>query len=202
MRNLLTEAGIRLVGEAGDASTALDVAIETGARVLLLERGIPFADVLEALSGAREREPRLRTLAVGDYPPQDQRAVLLAGASGVLPTEEDPRRVTMAVRIVAAGEALVPAEVTPSLVNLLRAGTQSRRGLRPLLGPLSSREWEVVEELRSGASTAEAARRLGVAPATINSHVRNISRKLGASNRKELLVAAERLRAGIPMDAG
>jgi DNA-binding NarL/FixJ family response regulator len=114
---------------------------------------------------------------------------LRAGASGVLTLDGDPARLAPTLRKVLAGEATIPRRLTSHLVEEVRTqGRRRRIALAPGLRPeLTSREWEVIELVRRGLTTHEAANRLFVSPVTIRRHVSSAVKKLGASDREAAL---------------
>jgi DNA-binding NarL/FixJ family response regulator len=113
----------------------------------------------------------------------------------VLPAEGAPAQLPDAVRALNANEAVVPPRLLASLLRRFREASVSRRATQPVREPLSSREWQVLNELAAGQTTAATAERLGIALATVHSHLRNIYGKLGVTGRTEALAAAEHLRS-------
>jgi DNA-binding NarL/FixJ family response regulator len=115
---------------------------------------------------------------------------LRAGASGFLLKDVEPADLVTAVRVVAAGEALLAPRVTRRLIEAFAV-----RGRSGVLDPgaleeLTSRELEVLELVGSGLSNHEIAERLVVSPLTAKTHVSRLFTKLGARDRAQLVVAA------------
>jgi NarL family two-component system response regulator LiaR len=107
---------------------------------------------------------------------------------------------SMARAIVGAlrGEAAIPRSLAMRLVEHLRAETSSGEHLRPVGGPLTARQWQVLDLLCEGASTEEIAATLSVSPETVRSHVKGIFRRLNVRSREEAVAVACRLRGLAP----
>jgi DNA-binding NarL/FixJ family response regulator len=114
---------------------------------------------------------------------------LRAGAAGYLLKDTDPDRLSHALRGVLAGEAALPRALAARVIEEFR-GRERRRRL-PLLAErgtqLTSREWDVLELLREGHSTAEIAERLFISKVTVRTHVAAILKKLRVPDRKAAL---------------
>lgn len=114
---------------------------------------------------------------------------LRAGASGYLLKDIDPARLPHALRGVLAGEAALPRALVARVIDEFRE--RGRRRHLPLLGDrgvqLTSREWEILDLLRSGLTTAEIAERLFVSKVTVRRHVSGILRKLRVPDRDAAL---------------
>jgi DNA-binding NarL/FixJ family response regulator len=109
---------------------------------------------------------------------------LRAGASGFLLMDTDPRRLPYALRGVLAGEAAIPRRLVARLVEEFRS--QGRRRLVAHgagRAELTSREWQVLELMRDGLTTREAAARMFVSPVTVRRHLSAITSKLGVADR-------------------
>jgi DNA-binding NarL/FixJ family response regulator len=111
---------------------------------------------------------------------------LRAGAAGYLLKDTDPDRLPHALRGVLAGEAAVPRELMSRVIDEFRSQGRRRRVAVPGRRgkELSSREWEVLDLLREGRTTADIARRLFVSPVTVRRHVSAILRKLDVPDRQ------------------
>ena len=116
-------------------------------------------------------------------------AAVRAGASGYLTQSLDPARLPHVIRGALRGEPAVPRRFVSRLLEELK--NRERRRSVALAGggrvALTTREWEVVELLLRGASTADIATQLGVAPVTVRRHIGSVERKLGVSTRAEVI---------------
>lgn len=110
---------------------------------------------------------------------------LRAGASGYLPKNLDPDRLCDELRGVLAGEAALPRRLVMRVIEEFR--DRGRRRRLPLAGrriELTSREWEVLDHLRDGLTTAQIAERLFITPVTVRTYVSSILRKLQVPDRR------------------
>lgn len=114
---------------------------------------------------------------------------LRAGASGFLLKDTAPQQLVDAVRVVAAGDALIAPSITRRLIAEF-AARPSLETTETALGPLTDREIDVFREVGRGHSNAEIAERLYISPLTAKTHVSRILSKLDARNRAQLVVAA------------
>jgi DNA-binding NarL/FixJ family response regulator len=117
-------------------------------------------------------------------------AALRAGASGFLLKDTPPTEIVQAVRLVAAGEAMLSPSVTRTLIEHFGAGPAAARrtAARAALRSLSEREREVAVEVGRGRSNAEIAARLYMSEATVKSHVSRLLTKLDAGNRVQIAI--------------
>jgi DNA-binding NarL/FixJ family response regulator len=192
-RSLLEdEDDLEVVGEAGDGTTAVELARSKRPDVVLMDIRMPVMDGLEAtrriaadklLDGVRVLV--LTTFELDEYVFE----ALQAGASGFLLKNTDPVELLRAVRVVAAGEALLAPSVTRRLIAEFAA--RPRPGGTPVeLAGLTDREREVMALAAAGLSNEEIAGRLVVSPATARTHVSRAMVKLGARDRAQLVVFA------------
>jgi DNA-binding NarL/FixJ family response regulator len=192
------EDDLELVGEADDGRTALQLARRTHPDVLLLDIRMPGMDGLAALREltadptlAGTRVVIVTTFEIDQYVYE----ALQAGASGFVLKDAEPAELLRAVRVVAAGEALLSPSVTRRVVNLfgrhLAGGTPSAPGLETL----TDREREMLGWVATGRSNQEIAEELVLSPATVRTHISRAMGKLGARDRAQLVVFA--VRAGL-----
>jgi DNA-binding NarL/FixJ family response regulator len=196
-RALLDDAGdIEVVGEAGDGAAAVELARSARPDVVLMDIRMPVLDGLEAtrrivadelLAGVRVLV--LTTFELDEYVFE----ALAAGASGFLLKNTDPVELLRAVRVVAAGEALLAPSVTRRLIaefadRRRRSEADAMPGVD--LSALTEREREVMALAGAGLSNEEIAGRLVVSPATARTHVSRAMVKLGARDRAQLVVFA------------
>jgi len=192
---LAAEDDIEVVGEADDGAGAVALASEQRPDVILMDIRMPGVDGLEAtrriaadpaLAGVRI--VILTTFDLDEYVFE----ALRAGASGFLVKDTEPDELLRAVRVVAAGDALLAPGVTRRLIAEF-ADRQPRPGPAPdALEELTEREREVVALVAHGLSNDEIARRLVVSPATAKTHVSRAMVKLGARDRAQVVVFAYR----------
>src|SRR5512133_1772108 len=179
---------MEFAGEASTGEQAVALARRECPDVLLMDVRMPVLDGIEAtrrITGdPRTSGVRVLVLTTFDID-QYVFAALRAGASGFLLKDATPEELLAAIRIVAAGEALLAPAATRHLV----ADFVSRPAAR-LLGELTEREREVLALIAQGLSNAEIAARLVVSPATAKTHVSRILAKLGLRDRAQLVIAA------------
>jgi DNA-binding NarL/FixJ family response regulator len=183
---------LEVVGEASDGAAAVDLARAAHPDVLLMDVRMPKLDGIEATARitADPRTADVRVLILTTFDLDEYvYAGLRAGASGFMLKDVAPEELFHAIRVVAAGEALLAPTVTRRLIAEF---ARSRRPARPTPGLdlLTDREREVLTEVARGHSNVEIAGRLHMSPATAKTHVGRILMKLAARDRAQLVVAA------------
>ncbi|CAM5232312.1 DNA-binding response regulator OS=Streptomyces alboniger OX=132473 GN=CP975_09520 PE=4 SV=1 [Streptomyces alboniger] len=192
-----SEPDMEVVGEASDGAEAVRLARSERADVVLMDIRMPGTDGLAATREisadpalAHVRVVMLTTFEVDEYVVQSLRA----GASGFLGKGAEPDELLGAIRIAAAGEALLSPVATKGLIAKFLAqgegpdGDEAARAGR--LDALTSREREVLVQVAGGHSNDEIAERLEVSPLTVKTHVNRAMAKLGARDRAQLVVIA------------
>lgn len=197
-----SEADMRVVGEASDGAEAVEVARREAADVVLMDIRMPGTDGIVA---TREicADPALARVKVVILTTFEQDAYVLralrAGACGFLGKGAEPDELLAAVRIAAAGDALLSPAATKGLIRRFLThdggasggdGSDGVGGGVPGLDALTAREREVLSLVAGGLSNDEIAGRLTVSPLTVKTHVNRIMGKLGARDRAQLVVAA------------
>jgi DNA-binding NarL/FixJ family response regulator len=194
-----SEPDMQVVGEASDGAQAYELTRSTGADVVLMDIRMPGVDGLAATRMISEdpdltgvRVVILTTFEVDDYVVQSLRA----GASGFLGKGAEPDELLNAIRIAAAGEALLSPVATKGLIAKFLAqgdgpgdGGPGGRGAERL-STLTGREREVLILVAGGLSNDEIAEQLAVSPLTVKTHVNRAMAKLGARDRAQLVVIA------------
>ena len=180
---------LEVVGQAGDGAEAVELAAELRPDVILMDVRMPVLDGLAAtrrILAAGPPEPRvimLTTFDLDDY----VYAALRAGASGFLLKHSTPDELAAAVRVVAAGDALLAPSVTRRLVEDF-ARVQPVVPITPVR--LTPRETDVLRHVARGLSNRQIAAELVLAEQTVKSHVSNILTKLDLRDRAQAVVYA------------
>jgi DNA-binding NarL/FixJ family response regulator len=177
---------IEVVGEAANGAEALAAARSARPDIVLMDIRLPLMDGLEAtrriiadeqLSGVRVIV--LTTFELDEYVFE----ALRAGASGFLLKDIEPDELRQAVRVVAAGDALLSPSVTRRLIRQFVAQAGARLIDPARLAVLTDREREVMALVARGLSNEEIGQRLAMSPATAKTHVSRAMIKLGARDR-------------------
>ena len=188
---LEAEDDFEVVGEAGDGAEAVAATERLQPQVVLMDVQMPKLDGLEATRRiATDANIRTRVLILTTFERDDYVfEALRAGASGFMLKNAAPEDLVRAVRVVAAGEALLAPSITRRVIDGLRtavAAGQERRGL----DQLTERELEVLRLLATGKSNAELAQQLYLGEGTIKTHVSHLLGKLGLRDRVQAVVFA------------
>jgi DNA-binding NarL/FixJ family response regulator len=179
-----------VVGEAADGRSGVDLVTHEAPDVALVDVQMPVMDGIEATALLSERAPSTRVVILTTFE-HDAYVfdAIRAGASGFLLKRTPPEDLIAAVRVVAAGEALLSPSVTRRLIEAF-ARTPAPAPLPPLADPLTERETEVLVALATGASNAELAGRLYISEETVRTHVKRVLHKLGVRDRVQAVVYA------------
>ena len=200
--------GFAVVGEAGNGAEAVEAARRARPDVILMDVRMPVMDGIEATrqitASTDVRVLILTTFDLDEY----VFAALRAGASGFLLKDTLPADLLTAIRVVAAGDALLAPSVTRRLIGEFartprdRGNTASPRAedpaaarsagndRRPAAEGLTDRELEVLTMVARGLSNAEIAEQLTISPATAKTHVAHLLTKLDARDRIQLVIIA------------
>ncbi len=187
---LESEPDVDVVGEAADGSAAVAAVHEHRPDVVLMDVQMPVMDGLEATR--RIACPATKVLILTTFERDEYIfEALRAGASGFLLKNAPPEDLIAAVRLVAAGEALLAPSVTRRIIERFAAISSDPPPQPPeALRFLTDREVEVLRLLASGLSNAELARALYVGEATVKTHVSRVLTKLNLRDRVQAVVFA------------
>ncbi len=204
---LATQRDLNLVGEASDASTGVDLVCERQPDLVLIAVTARDQDSSNAIAEMIEASPNTRIIVLAiERDEETQMQFLRAGAAGWLMKSVDLEVLPRVLRGVHAGEAAIPRALCKRVVTeAIGNGRTDRNRLRPIRSSLTRREWEVVDLLAEGATTAGLARELELSQATVRTHIKHILGKLGVHSRDEAIRHVERLRhdaAGSPSEPG
>ncbi|HEX4817500.1 MAG TPA: response regulator transcription factor [Nonomuraea sp.] len=181
------QADMTVVAEASDGAEAVRLAVEHGPDVVLMDIRMPGTDGLTATRQMPEGPHIiiLTTFELDEYVFE----ALRSGASGFLVKDTEPAELIQAVRVVAAGEALLSPSVTRRLI-----AEYASRAKAPVaaagLDQLTEREREVLALVGTGMTNDEIAAKLFMSPATAKTHVSRTMMKLHARDRAQLVVIA------------
>lgn len=189
---LETEDGIEVVGEAANGKEAIAVARELRPDVILMDIRMPEMDGISATRSLVHDRPdghcRVLILTTFDLDEYVYEA-LRAGASGFLLKDAPPEELVHAIRVVAAGEALLAPSVTRRLIEDF-AAVRVGPGTSADLTALTDREVDVLRQLATGKSNVEIADALFVGETTVKTHVSHILTKLELRDRVQAVVVA------------
>jgi DNA-binding NarL/FixJ family response regulator len=187
-----TEDDLDVVGEAPDGEQAVWATERLQPDVVLMDIQMPVVDGLEATRriAASPMAGVTRVLILTTFERDDYvYEALQAGASGFLLKNASPEELIHAVRVVAAGEALLAPSVTRRLIGEM-AKPRVRPDLAAQLGSLTDREAEVLRGMAAGLSNAELAERLYLGEATVKTHVSRVLMKLDLRDRVQAVAFA------------
>jgi two-component system, NarL family, nitrate/nitrite response regulator NarL len=189
VRALKDSGSIRVVAEASDGRAALTAIRDHQPSVALLDYKMPELDGLDVVHAVARDGLATHVLLLSAF--NDAALVykaLAAGAAGFLTKDSDRAEIVAAVISCANGAGYVPSSLASGLANELR---QRAKGDSALLSP---RELETVRMIAEGLSVPQIAAKLHLAPTTVRTHVQNLYRKLGVSDRGAAVAEAMRRR--------
>ena len=199
LRLYLSEADLEVVGTAADGEQALEMTATQAPDVLLLDLHMPGMDGFQALSAIKDTRPETNVIILTGYPSNDNLTKSFRlGASGFLSKSSDPANIPPAIRVVAAGDAIVDRDL---LQGAMRAMSEpARPSIRESVGSvfqermpdLTKQEAKVLGLIASGLENKRIADTLCISHNTIKTHMRNIYAKLGVNGRTQAAIWAMR----------
>jgi DNA-binding NarL/FixJ family response regulator len=199
LRDGLSQAGLSVVAEAADASDAVALASDCAPQVALIDATLPPDGGIAAMQALVAAVPEIRVVILArDGAGEAGVRAISHGADGYLSRDVNLTSLARAVERVTAGEAAISRSLARDLIERVRGLSAGLRHMRPVRSQLTRREWEVLDLLRTGATTAQIAKELVISPETVHTHVQHILRKLNAHSRAEAVEIAEssRIRPG------
>ena len=189
---LEAEGDIAIVGEAVDGNGAIALSATEHPDVLLMDIRMPGLDGIEALRRISAMMPTEgpRIIMLTTFDPDDYiYDALAAGASGFLLKDAPAEELLTAVRVVAAGEAVLAPSITNRLIQQIKT-RPIRTTEAQVLETLTDREREVLRLIAKGDTNQEIAEQLFVGETTVKTHVSHVLRKLGLRDRVQAVVVA------------
>ncbi len=181
--------GLEVVGEAGDGSTALSMALALDPDVVLMDLRMPGVGGVDAIRSLRERSVRARVLVLTTYDSDtDVLPAVQAGATGYLLKDAPSSELIRAVRSAHRGQAVLSPSVAGTLMT--QVGSVEAAPERPTLSP---REVQVLRLVAAGKTNREAAAALFVSETTVKTHLLHLYAKLDVRDRAAAVDAAHRL---------
>jgi DNA-binding NarL/FixJ family response regulator len=187
-----TQPEFTVIGTARDGLEAVRVGRELQPEVVLMDIRMPGIDGIEAtrqLAAHGSNAPRILVLTTFDLDEYVYDA-LRAGASGFLLKDVTAEQLFEAVRVIAAGDALLAPGITRRLISEFAGRPSTAPEPTPALEDLTPRETDVLKLIAQGLSNAEIAHRLVVTEETVKTHVSRILNKLGLRDRTQAVVTA------------
>jgi DNA-binding NarL/FixJ family response regulator len=181
---------IDVAGEAGTGAEAVQLARDAGPDVVLMDIRMPGMDGIEATQLITADDAHTRVLVLTTFDDDDYvYGALRAGASGFLVKDLALDDIMTAIRVVAAGDAMIAPGVTRRLIGQFTGRPRAGRESRELTG-ITDREREVLRLVGLGMSNAEIAAALYITVGTAKTHVARLLAKLDARDRVQLVIYA------------
>ena len=192
----LTEAGFRVVGEAGSIAVARSLAGRLAFDIALIDVYLPDGDGIELAAELRANDANTTIVILTlSTKPNDLLRALRAGADGFLAKDFSGERLGESLRAAARGETPISRAMTPVLVREFQRQNQVRRARsRAVRERLTPREWQILTLLADGKSTLAIATDLVVSIETVRSHVKAVMRKLHVHTRVAAIACLDELR--------
>ncbi len=191
LRMLIDQApDIDVAAEAGTGAEAVQLVRDTRPDVIVMDIRMPGMDGIEATQLITARDARARVLVLTTFDDDDYvYGALRAGASGFLVKDMALEDILTAIRVVAAGDAIIAPGVTRRLIAQFSSQSRPGSGPRELTG-ITDREREVLRLVGLGMSNAEIAAALYITTGTTKTHVARLLTKLDARDRVQLVITA------------
>ncbi len=184
LRRALEGEGIRVIGEAGDGTTAIRMALELHPDVVLMDVSMPNVDGIESAQQLMNADSRQRIVMLTMHVDRDvMRRAMAAGAVGYLTKDASISDVVEAIRLAANGDR----PMSPGFAEAMLKAADN------IPGVVSPREGEVLQHLADGLGTTDIASRMYISPKTVRNHLASVYEKLDAHDRTQAVLAAARM---------
>jgi DNA-binding NarL/FixJ family response regulator len=194
VRSILEAAGMRVVADVGTGPEAVACALEHRPDVCLLDVRMPGGGIEAAAQIAEQLPDVAIVMLAAEATDEDLMQALRVGARGFLLKDADPDRLPHTLDGLLQGEAALPRRLVMRVIDELHARERRRRIpiLKPGAGPLTEREWEVLDLLSKELPTKDVARRLEISEVTVRRHLSAVMAKLGVDSRAAALDLVKR----------
>ena len=184
LRTLLgRQKGMLVVGEAGTATEAVEVAAKAKPDVIVMDVRLPDGSGVEACRTIREARPETKVIMLTSYADDEALfASIVAGAAGYLLKQTRGQAVVDAIMSVAQGRSLLDPDVTGKVLERVRRGRDDED---PAFASLTDQERKVLEQLAEGKTNREIGEVLFLSEKTVKNYVSRILDKLGLARRAE-----------------
>ncbi|WP_395695124.1 response regulator [Nocardioides sp.] len=177
---------IRVVGESGAATGAVEEIVRLRPDVALLDGRLPDGSGIDVCRRVREADPGIQALILTSYDQEEPLfAAIKAGAAGYLLKQVKGGDLVDAVRRVAAGQSIMDPALTASVLDRLRHGGSDEPN-----GHLTEKEEQILELVGEGLTNRQIAARLGLAEKTVKNYVSTMLGKLGVESRTQAAIVA------------
>jgi DNA-binding NarL/FixJ family response regulator len=190
LRRAMEDAGLVVLGEAGDGAEAVQLVNELRPELVIMDVTMPVLGGIEATRRVHAAHPELPIIVLTMHDEDALREeALRAGASAFLTKDSSMQEVVATAIATAAGEAL-----SAELANSILSEFTGERAAAPVqASPLTNREEEILQLIADGYSTSEVASRLFISGKTVKNHLASIYSKLDARDRTQAVLSAVRI---------
>jgi DNA-binding NarL/FixJ family response regulator len=197
LRRAMEDAGLVVLGEAGDGAEAVQLVDELRPELVIMDVTMPVLGGIEATRRVHAAHPDLPIVVLTMHDEDALRAeAVRAGASAFLTKDSSMQEVVATAMATVAGEAL-SANLASSILHELRAPDAAKDGATTASpaepSPLTRREEEILQLIADGYSTSEVASRLFISGKTVKNHLASIYAKLDARDRTQAVLSAVRI---------
>jgi DNA-binding NarL/FixJ family response regulator len=198
MRHLLEkEADLEVIGEAEDARSAIDLAVDENPDVVLMDLSLPSPGGIEATQRIKRQLPTTGIIVLAAAEDEDSLFdAIKAGAAAFVLKEVNPADLVAVIRRVASGEYLIndkvfsrPAVASRVLKEFRELAIYGQEAA-PIFAPLSPREVEILDNIAQGMTNKQVAYALTISEQTVKNHMSSILRKLSVNDRTQAVVYA------------
>ena len=194
LRRAMEDAGLVVLGEAGDGAEAVQLVNELRPELVIMDVTMPVLGGIEATRRLHAAHPELPIVVLTMHDEDSLREeALRAGASAFLTKDSSMHEVVATAIATAAGEAL-SAGLANSILSEFTAERATANAVAPVdTSPLTNREEEILQLIADGYSTSEVASRLFISGKTVKNHLASIYGKLDARDRTQAVLSAVRI---------